>query len=67
MTSLSEKALKLLQADFGESSSSFICSELVSKGFSNAEATAIIKELEENGCIYVKKTYVNGTSAYALL
>ena len=67
MTSLAEKALKVLQADFGESSSSFICSELVSKGFSNAEATAIIKELEENGCIYVKETYVSGTPAYALL
>lgn len=65
MTSLSEKALEILQVDFGKSS--FTCSELVSRGFSNAEATAIIKDLEENGCIYVKKTYVNGTPAYALL
>lgn len=67
MTSLSEKALKVLQADFGNSS--FTCSELISKGFSNAEATAIIKDLEENGYIYIyiEKTYVSGTPAYALL
>lgn len=65
MTSLSEKALKVLQADFGNSS--FTCSELISKGFSNAEATAIIKDLEENDYIYIEKTYVSGTPAYALL
>lgn len=45
MTSLSEKALEILQVDFGKSS--FTCSELVSRGFSNAEATAIIKDLEK--------------------
>ncbi len=64
MTNLSKKALEVLQADFGRSS--FTCSELVSKGFSNAEATAIIKDLEENGYIYVEKTYVSGTPAYTL-
>lgn len=64
MTNLSKKALEVLQADFGRSS--FTCSELISKGFSNAEATAIIKDLEENGYIYVEKTYVNGTPAYTL-
>lgn len=64
MTSLSEKALEILQADF--ENSSFIISKLIEKGFSNAEATAVIKELEENGYIYVKKIYVSGTPAYAL-
>ena len=65
MTSLSEKALEILQAD--TENTEFSNSDLIAKGFSDASAKIAIKELEENGCIYVKKTYVNGTPAYALL
>lgn len=65
MSELSRKVLEILQANFGNSS--FTISELISKGVSKAEVTTAIKELEENGYIYVEKTYVNGTPAYALL
>lgn len=65
MSELSQKVLKILQANF--ENSSFTNSELVSKGFSKAETTTAIKELEENDYIYVKDVYVNGTLAYALL
>lgn len=65
MSELSQKVLKILQADF--ENSSFIYSELTSKGFSKAEVTTAIKELEENDYIYIKDVYVNGIPVYALL
>lgn len=65
MSELSQKVLKILQANF--ENSSFTDSELISKGFSKTETTTAIKELEENNYIYVKDVYVNGTPAYALL
>lgn len=65
MSDISKKVLEFLQANF--ENSSFIRKELISNGFSEAEVTTALKELEENGYIYVEKTYVNGTTAYALL
>ena len=64
MSALSKKVLEILQADFANSS--FIASELVSKGFSQLEIASAIRELEENGYIHAQKTYISGTIAYSL-
>ncbi|MCI7129604.1 MAG: hypothetical protein MSA09_03400 [Lachnospiraceae bacterium] len=65
MTSLSEKALEILQADTEKTE--FSNSDLISHGFSDASAKIAIKELEESGYIFKKKTYVSGNAVFVLL
>lgn len=65
MTSLSEKALEILQAN--SEKSEFTNSDLVSHGFSDATAKVVIKELEEEGYIVVSRTYVSGNVVFELV
>ena len=64
MTSLSEKALKILQAN---EKKEFTNSDLVKNGFSEATAKLAIKELEDEGYIEIRTTYINGNSSFQLL
>ena len=61
MTSLSEKALGILQA------STFTNSDLIKNGFTEATAKVAIKELEDAGYIFIRSTYVSGNVSFELL
>lgn len=65
MTSLSEKALEILQAD--NNKHEFTNSYLTANGFSKSTAKIVIKELEENGYISISRTFVNGNVTFELL
>lgn len=65
MTSLSEKALEILQAD--SEKSEFTNSDLIAKGFSDATAKVAIKELEDEGYIVISRTYVSGNVVFELV
>lgn len=65
MTSLSEKALEILQAN--SEKSEFTNSDLIAKGFSTATTKVAIKELEENGYIFISRTFINGNVMFELL
>ena len=65
MTSLSEKALEILQAD--TENTEFSNSDLIAKGFSDASAKIAIKELEENGYIVIIREYVTGNVVFELV
>lgn len=65
MTSLSEKALEILQADTGKTE--FSNSDLISNGFSPATAKIAIHELEAEGYIFISRTYVSGNVVFELI
>lgn len=65
MTSLSEKALEILQAE--NDKHEFTNSYLIANGFSKSTAKLAIKELEENGYISISRTFVNGNVTFELL
>lgn len=65
MTSLSEKALEILQAD--KDKTEFSNSDLIANGFSVATAKVAIKELEEEGYIFISRTYVSGNVVFELV
>ena len=65
MTSLSEKALEILQAD--KDKTEFSNSDLIENGFSVATAKVAIKELEEEGYIFISRTYVSGNVVFELV
>ena len=64
MTSLSEKALEILQASGETNFTSFY---LINNGFSKATAKGVINELEDAGYIFTKKLFVNGNVSFELL
>lgn len=65
MSIFSLKALEILRAL--DNKPEFYTSDLVSNGFSGTTAKLIVKELEENGYIFVSRTYINGNVAFELL
>lgn len=65
MTSLSEKALEILQAETEKTE--FSNSDLISNGFSDATAKVAIHELEANGYIFISRTYVSGNVVFELV
>lgn len=65
MTELANKALKILQSL--PEKPEYFTFDLTSKGFSEAEATSAIKELEENNRISVTKEFINGNAGFVLL
>lgn len=64
MTSLSEKALEILQAS---DQTTFTNSDLIKNGFTEATAKVAIKELEDSGYIFIRSTYVSGNVSFELL
>lgn len=64
MTSLSEKALEILQAS---AQTIFTNSDLIKNGFSEATAKVAIKELENDGYIFIRSTYISGNVSFELL
>ncbi len=65
MTSLSEKALEILQADTGKTE--FMNSDLIANGFSDVTAKVAINELEAEGYILISRTYVSGNVVFELV
>lgn len=65
MSELSLKALEILQSH--DTKIEFHNSDLVSCGFSEATTKFIINELEENSCIFITKTFINGNVMFELL
>lgn len=65
MSILSMKALEILQAL--DDKPEFFTFDLTSNGFSETTAKLAIKELEENGYIFISRTFVNGNVAFVLL
>lgn len=64
MTSLSEKALEILQAS---DQTTFTNSDLIKNGFTEATAKVAIKELEDAGYIFIRSTYISGNVSFELL
>ena len=64
MSSLSEKALQILQAS---GKTKFTTLDLITNGFSVETANAAIKELEDADYIFIIKTYINENVAFELL
>lgn len=64
MTSLSEKALEILQAS---GKTTFTTSDLISNGFTLETAKVAIEELEDADYIFISKTYINGNIVFELL
>lgn len=65
MSELSMKALEILQAL--DTKPELFTTDLVSNGFSEAAAKSAINELEENGYIFITRTFINGNVAFELL
>ena len=65
MTSLSEKALEILQANTEKIE--FTNSDLISNGFSDATAKVAINELEAEGYIVISRTYISGNVVFELI
>lgn len=65
MTSLSEKALEILQANTEKTE--FSNSDLIKNGFSDATAKVAINELEAKGYIFISRTYVSGNVVFELV
>lgn len=64
MTSLSEKALEILQAS---DQTIFTNSDLIKNGFSEATAKVAIKELEDDGYIFIRSKYISGNVSFELV
>ncbi len=65
MTEIAEKALTVLQS-FNDKTD-FSNSDLTSNGFTENEAKLAIKELETNGYIVIRTTYISGNSSFKLI
>lgn len=65
MTSLSEKALEILQANTEKTE--FSNSYLIKNGFSGATAKVAINELEAEGYIVISRTYISGNVVFELI
>ena len=65
MTSLSEKALEILQANTEKTE--FSKSYLIKNGFSDATAKVAINELEAEGYIVISRTYIRGNVVFELI
>ena len=65
MTSLSEKALEILQANTEKTEFSNSC--LIKNGFSDATAKVAINELEAEGYIVISRTYISGNVVFELI
>lgn len=65
MTSLSEKALEILQANTEKTE--FSNSYLIKNGFSDAAAKVAINELEAEGYIVISRTYISGNVVFELI
>lgn len=65
MTSLSEKALEILQAN--KEKTEFSNSYLIKNGFSDATAKVAINELEAEGYIVISRTYISGNVVFELI
>ena len=64
MTSLSEKAVEILQAS---DQTIFTNSDLIKNGFSEATAKVAIKELEDDGYIFIRSKYISGNVSFELV
>ena len=64
MTSLSEKALEILQAS---DQTIFTNSDLIKNVFSEATAKVAIKELEDDGYIFIRSKYISGNVSFELV